>query len=219
MNNYNQLFINLNSNTVNHLVVSNYNKFAYNVLFNTQWVFNVVFLYANKGLGKTAMLQQLAYNLNGVFVSNNATLSHVTDLIQQYSIIIIDNLETTHISQQNLFAIYNLCIKYNKKLVFSSNKNLQQLNFTLTDLNTRLQGATLITLNQPSNAEIETIFKKILSQYQIHLPKLTYNYILTYSNYNLHTISITVNGIVNYVNSHKKLPNKNIILSFMQTNS
>lgn len=217
MNNYNQLFINLNSNTVNHLLVSNYNKFAYNVLFNTQWVFNVVFLYASQGLGKTAMLQQLAYNLNGVFITNNTLLSTATNLIQQYNIIIIDNLETTTISQQDLFAIYNLCIKHNKKLVFSSSKTLQQLNFTLKDLNTRLQGATLVTLSQPSNTETETIFKKILSQYQIQLPTAIYNYILTYSNYNLHTISVTVNGIINYVNSHKKLPNKNTILSFMQT--
>ena len=149
-------------NEIGDFYVSNSNYDAYNYVMNGKKFINYSIIYGPEKSGKTHL--GLIWKKN-----NNAITYNFKNFSKTYEInnnIFIDNF-IEYIDEENLFHLINHCYNNNLKILLTSSKTLNEINFTLNDLLSRLKTFHFININEPDEELIFNLIIKLLFDKQI----------------------------------------------------
>ncbi len=138
--------------------VNSTNKESFNgILLNDH---QFLYLYGPKKSGKTSigdiwLKKNLAKNYN----------SNFEILIKNKDNILIDNLNS-EFNEEELFHLMNHCKLNNLKILVISNHNINELNFLLNDLNSRLKTFFYYKINKPDDDMLLNIMTKFFIEKQ-----------------------------------------------------
>ena len=148
-----------NDNVLNefNFFVNETNFYAFNSLINNDS--NLSFLYGPKKSGKTFLSKIWLKKNNGVVLKNDyeTFLNNTNNLL-------IDDLSS--FDQEKIFHVVNNCILNNIKLLITSNKKINEIEFKFKDLSSRLKTFANFEINQPDDEMLITILTKLLIEKQ-----------------------------------------------------
>ncbi|MBS57084.1 MAG: hypothetical protein CMP16_04345 [Rickettsiales bacterium] len=148
-NNYEEDFF------VNH---TNQNAYEISILENFD---QNIFLFGPKKSGKSFLIN-LWKNINNAVVYKN----NFSEIIKsKYNIAIDDAL--TSIDQEKLFHIINHCKLYNLKIYLTSSIDLNNNNFKIKDLRSRLRSFYYLNIKIPDDEMCKMFMTKLFSKKQI----------------------------------------------------
>ena len=139
--------------------VNKTNQEAFDVVINNDFDQNI-FLYAPKKSGKSHLLSIWIEMNNALLFDNNFNL-----IIKSNKNIAIDNI--FDVNEEDVFHIINHCKLYNLKLCVTSSINLNNFNFKLKDLQSRLRSFYYIKINIPDDEMCKMLMIKLFSEKQI----------------------------------------------------
>ena len=111
--------------------------------------------------------------------------------------IIIENI-TEELDENLFYSLIDTIDKYNKFLILTSNKSLNELNLKLDDLKSRLKNCLYAKIQKPDDILIKALITKNLADYQINLDSKLVDYIskrITRSYLKIREFVCTINEI------------------------
>ncbi len=144
----------------NNFFVNSTNQNAYE-LTNLDKFDQNIFLYGPKKSGKTSLIHFWIKKNHAQIYSNN-----FTEIIKTKKNIAIDDVFSS-ISEENLFHIINHCKHYNLNIYLTSSVNLNNRNFQLNDLHSRLRSFYYININNPDEEMCKMFMTKLFLKKQI----------------------------------------------------
>tara|TARA_B100000575_G_scaffold286831_1_gene284153 strand:- start:479 stop:1105 length:627 start_codon:yes stop_codon:yes gene_type:complete len=159
----------------NDLNESNYfvnqtNYFAFNnLIYNKS---NLLFLYGPKKSGKSYLAQIWLKKNDAIQLKNNFEL--ILDIKKN---VLIDNLSL--FEEEKVFYIVNNCLLNKVKILITSNYKINELDFKLNDLSSRLKTFSNLEINQPDDEMLFAVLTKLLIDKQFIIKsEEIFNYIL-----------------------------------------
>ena len=141
-----------NHNELNFFV-NKTNSYAFNALINNDISFS--YLYGPNKSGKSFLSQIWLKRNNAIQYNNNYDL-----LLNKNNNILIDDFLLYQ--EEKIFYIVNNCILNNLKILITSNKKINEINFKFNDLSSRLKTFTNLEINKPNDEMLSTILTKLL---------------------------------------------------------
>ena len=152
---FNYKFIN-NHNELNFFV-NNTNSYAFNAIINSDSNFS--FLFGPKKSGKSYLAHIWLKKNNAIKYNDNDEL-----ILNQKKNILIDNL--LFYNEEKIFHIVNNCILNKSKILVTSDYKINEINFNIKDLSSRLKTFTILEINQPNDEMLLAILTKLLMDKQ-----------------------------------------------------
>ena len=158
---------------IDNFFVGNANQNAYNYLIKDNLNSSQIFLNGPLKSGKTHLSLIWKKKFNAIIYNNN-----IKEIINLKRNILIDDV-FTKIIEEEVFHIINHCNSFNLKLLVTSNLFLNDYNFKLNDLSSRLKSFINLRLNLPDDELLMNLMVKLFSDKQIIVknPEI-FNYIL-----------------------------------------
>ena len=133
------------------------NEDAYNALLKKNYT--NLFLYGPKKSGKT-LLGKIWSNLNNAVEFND----NFEFLINNRNNIFIDNFEK--FNEEEIFHIINYCNSNKLKILITSNLEINNINYLIKDLSSRLKTFDYYVINKPNDEILLNILTKLLIEKQ-----------------------------------------------------
>lgn len=158
---------------IDNFFVGSANYDAFNFLIKNELYNNQIFLYGPTKSGKTHLSLIWQKKFNAIIYNNN-----IDKVICLKRNILIDNV-FNEIIEEDIFHIINHCILFNLKLLVTSDLLLNDYNFKLNDLSSRLKSFFNLKLNLPDDELLMNLMIKLFSDKQIIIknPEI-FNYII-----------------------------------------
>tara|TARA_Y100000768_G_scaffold357846_1_gene313211 strand:- start:278 stop:907 length:630 start_codon:yes stop_codon:yes gene_type:complete len=121
---------------------------------------NHIFLYGPQKSGKSLFASIWLEMNEGVKYSNNFEY-----LIRNNHNILIDN-NYKYYPEENIFHLINHAMLNNKKILITSNLNINEINFSLKDLVSRLKTFTYLKIDNPDDDMLLNILTKLFLEKQ-----------------------------------------------------
>ena len=153
---FNYQFNNNNFNESNYFV-NQTNFHAFNSIINNN--FNLSFLYGPKKSGKSFLSKIWLKKNSAIELKNNYEFFLNNDVN-----VLIDDL--LYFNQENIFHIVNNCILKNLKLLITSRKKINEIDFKYKDLSSRLKTFSNFEIKQPDDEMLIVILTKLLLEKQ-----------------------------------------------------
>ena len=153
---FNYKFNDKNDNELNFFV-NKTNFYAFNALINNDT--KLSFLYGPKKSGKSYLSKIWLKKNNAIKYNNNYEV-----FLNLHNNILIDNL--IFYNQEKIFHIVNNCILNNSKVLITSDKKINEINFEFNDLSSRLKTFSNLEINQPNDEMLLAILTKLLVERQ-----------------------------------------------------
>jgi len=139
--------------------VNSTNFNSYNIVINNNTIKNI-FLKAPNKSGKSHLINMWVKNNNAILYKSN-----LKDIIDLKKNVAIDNL-FVKIEEENIFHIINHCKNENLKILITSNLDINEYNFKLTDLESRLKTFYHVSILNPDDEMVKIILTKLLYEKQ-----------------------------------------------------
>ena len=139
--------------------VNTTNLESYNIVINNNKIKNI-FLKGPSKSGKSHLINMWVKNNNAKLYKNN--LYHILDLKKNVA---IDNL-FLKIKEEDVFHIIYHCKNENLKIFITSNLDINEYNFKLTDLKSRLKTFYHVSIFNPDDEMVKIILTKLLHEKQ-----------------------------------------------------
>jgi len=139
--------------------VNSTNLNSYNIVINDNTIKNI-FLKAPNKSGKSHLINMWVKNNNAILYKSN-----LKDIIDLKKNVAIDNL-FVKIEEENIFHIINHCKNENLKILITSNLDINEYNFKLTDLESRLKTFYHVSILNPDDEMVKIILTKLLYEKQ-----------------------------------------------------
>ena len=139
--------------------VNSTNLNSYNIVINNNTIKNI-FLKAPNKSGKSHLINMWVKNNNAILYKSN-----LKDIIDFKKNVAIDNL-FVKIEEENIFHIINHCKNENLKILITSNLDINEYNFKLTDLESRLKTFYHVSILNPDDEMVKIILTKLLYEKQ-----------------------------------------------------
>jgi len=139
--------------------VNSTNLNSYNIVINDNTIKNI-FLKAPNKSGKSHLINMWVKNNNAILYKSN-----LKDIIDFKKNVAIDNL-FAKIEEENIFHIINHCKNENLKILITSNLDINEYNFKLTDLESRLKTFYHVSILNPDDEMVKIILTKLLYEKQ-----------------------------------------------------
>ena len=153
----------------NDFFVSESNFYAYNLLLSwPKWEKKIINIYGERYSGKTHLIEIFLEKNKGLIIDLNKLKNYDLDELRFNENIIIDNI-TDKFDETLFYSLIDTIDKYNKFLILTSNKSLNDLNFKLDDLKSRLKNCLFAEIQKPDDILIQALITKNLADYQITL--------------------------------------------------
>ena len=153
---FNYKFNDKKDNELNFFV-NKTNFYAFNALINNDT--KLSFLYGPKKSGKSYLSKIWLKKNNAIKYNNNYEV-----FLNLHNNILIDNL--IFYNQEKIFHIVNNCILNNSKVLITSDKKINEINFEFNDLSSRLKTFSNLEINQPNDEMLLAILTKLLVERQ-----------------------------------------------------
>ena len=146
--------------SLNDFFVGPANIEAYNLLINTKKNNNLLLIGPPKS-GKTHLSFIWQKKFNGIIYNNN-----INQILEYKFNIVIDNI-FINLKEEELFHIINHCSASNCKILVTSNIKLNEYNFRLKDLSSRLKTFINVKINLPDDELLVNLMTKLFHDKQI----------------------------------------------------
>jgi chromosomal replication initiation ATPase DnaA len=210
----NSFFVKKFSNIKNHysikdIIISDFNKEVYQYLFElNNWQSQFLFIYGNKGVGKTLLSKIYIQNKSGIHISLSdlTDISKIDYILQTYKNIAIDNITTLTKEQEIiLIHLYNSTQGLKEhNLIFISRKAPNQFVFNTNDLKSRFFSMISLQITEPSDDVLKALFIKNLTDKQFVITKSILDLIFTHSKRDCQTLIDLANKIDNFLATNNK---------------
>jgi len=139
--------------------VNSTNSDSYKIIINNNMIKNI-FLKAPNKSGKSHLINMWVKNNQAILYKNN-----LKEILDSKKNVAIDNLFLKLI-EEDIFHIINHCKNENLKIFITSNLNINQYNFKLTDLKSRLKTFYHVSILNPDDEMVKIILTKLLHEKQ-----------------------------------------------------
>ena len=158
--------------------VSPSNQQAYDFINSwPRWIKRTVNIFGPSGSGKSHLASILKNKTSCLQVNSNELNENIFIKYKTKEALIIENLDEK-ISENLLFALWNIALQDNKYLMITSKKSIASYKFKLKDLSSRVKSSLIIGINLPSDDLISVILTKNFSDMQIKVEKKHIDYII-----------------------------------------
>jgi DnaA family protein len=153
-------------------------------------------IYGAKDSGKTYLIQALCNQFNNqgkssFFLPMRQAIElsvDILDSLENIELVCIDGLESlvgNRAWEVGLFNLINRSFNCNNRLIFTSAKNIDGMNFELKDLDSRLRKIQSHELHSLADDDILSALKHIANLRSIELGSKEAQYLLTYADRNI----------------------------------
>ena len=139
--------------------VNSTNSDPYNVLIHNN-VINNIFLKAPNKSGKSHLINIWKKNNKAILYNYN-----IKEILDSKKNVAIDNL-FINIKEEHIFHIINHCKNENLKIFITSNININEYDFQLIDLKSRLKTFYHVSILNPDDEMVKIIITKLLNEKQ-----------------------------------------------------
>ena len=158
--------------------VSPSNQVAYDFINSwPKWIKRTVNIFGPSGSGKSHLASILKNKTSCLQVNSNELNENIFIKYKTKEALIIENLDEK-ISENLLFALWNIALQDNKYLMITSKKSIVSYKFKLKDLTSRITSSLIIGIKLPSDDLISAILAKNFSDKQIKVEKKHIEYII-----------------------------------------
>ena len=158
--------------------VSPSNQQAYDFINSwPRWIKRTVNIFSPSGSGKSHLASILKNKTSCLQVNSNELNENIFIKYKTKEALIIENLDEK-ISENLLFALWNIALQDNKYLMVTSKKSIVSYKFKLKDLASRINSSLIIGIKLPSDDLISVILAKNFSDKQIKVEKKHIEYII-----------------------------------------
>ena len=144
----------------NNFFVNSTNQDAFNVVTDDLFDQNI-FLIGPPKSGKSHLINIWKEKNKALIYNNN-----FSDIIKLNKNIIIDNILNKK-SEEQVFHMINHCKSFNLKIIITSSVQLNNYDFNLRDLYSRLRSFYYVKINQPDDEMCKIIMTKLFYEKQI----------------------------------------------------
>ncbi len=184
-----------NKSSFDSFYASKLNKHLLSLLQNNTFKDDLL-IFGTKDSGKTYLLQALCnYFSNQGKSSFYLPMKQAKELsvdilesLESMELVCIDGIESivgNRVWEIGLFNLINRSLNSKNRLIFTSSKNIDVMNFELTDLDSRLRKIQSHELYALADDEILSALKHIANLRSIELGSKEAQYLLTYANRNI----------------------------------
>ena len=128
----------------------------------------IINIFGERYSGKTHLIEIFLEKNKGLKVDLNDLKNYDLDRLRFNENIIIENL-SEDLDESLFYSLIDTIDKYNKFLILTSNKSLNDLNIKLDDLKSRLKNCLFAEIQKPDDILIQALITKNLADYQISL--------------------------------------------------
>ena len=161
----------------NDFFVSESNFYAYNLLLSwPNWEKKVINIHGERYSGKTHLIEIFLEKNKGLIIDINKLKNYDLEKLRFNQNIIIDNI-SEKLDESLFYSLIDTIEKYNKFLILTSNKSINDLNIKLKDLKSRLKNCLFAEIQRPDDILIQALITKNLADYQITLDSKLIDYI------------------------------------------
>ena len=158
--------------------VSESNQKAYDFINSwPKWIKKIVNIFGPSGSGKTHLTSILKKKTTVLIKQSDQLSDKIFFEFKTKEVLIIENLKNK-VSEKLLYSLWNTAAQDNKFLIVTSKKPINQYNFKLPDLKSRISDMIAIGINLPSDDLISVILAKNFSDRQIQVEKKHIDYII-----------------------------------------
>ena len=158
--------------------VSPSNEKAYDFVNSwPKWIKSIVNIFGPHGSGKTHLANILRKKTSTLEIESESLNEKVFLEFKTKEALIIENMNK-NIYENLLFSLWNFVLQDNKYLLITSANPLNNYNFQLPDLKSRVNSCISIGINLPSDELISVILAKNFSDRQITVEKKHIDYII-----------------------------------------
>jgi len=158
--------------------VSPSNQQAYDFINSwPRWIKRIVNIFGPSGSGKSHLVSILKNKTSCLQINSNELNEKIFIKYKTKEALIIENLDEK-ISENLLFALWNIALQDNKYLLVTSKKSIASYKFKLKDLSSRVKSSLIIGIKLPSDDLISVILAKNFSDKQITVKKKHIDYII-----------------------------------------
>ena len=157
--------------------VSKCNYFAFNLIESwPRWEKNILNIHGEKFSGKSHLSEIFKKKNKAIIIKNHEINDDFFKKIRFHENIILDNLDYVS-NEKILYSIFNFSEQYNKYLIINSNKPINDIDFSLPDLKSRLKNCIYAKIDKPDDDMIFALVLKHFSDRQIKIEKKIIEYI------------------------------------------
>ena len=151
----------------NDFFVSESNFYAYSLLLSwPKWEKKIINIHGERYSGKTHLIEIFLKKNKGLIIDVKKFENYDLDELRFNENIIIENI-SDEIDESLFYSFIDTIDKYNKFLILTSNKSLNDFNFKLEDLKSRLKNCLFAEIQKPDDILIQALITKNLADYQI----------------------------------------------------
>ena len=153
----------------NDFFVSESNFYAYNLLLSwPKWEKKIINIHGERYSGKTHLIEIFIEKNKGLIIDLNKLRDYDLEKLRFNENIIIDNI-SDELDESLFYSFIDTIDKYNKFLILTSNRSLNDLNLKLEDLKSRLKNCLFAEIQKPDDILIQALITKNLADFQITL--------------------------------------------------
>ena len=151
----------------NDFFVSESNFYAYNLLLSwPKWEKKILNIHGERFSGKTHLIDIFIKKNKGLIINRENLENYDLDKLRFNENLILDNIDND-IDENLFYSLIDTVDRYNKFLILTSNKSINDINFNLDDLKSRLKNCLFAEIQKPDDILIQALITKNLADYQI----------------------------------------------------
>ena len=151
----------------NDFFVSSSNFYAFTLIDTwPNWEKNIINICGERYCGKTHLAEIFLKKNKGKLI--NLKTDNIDNLneLRLFENIVIDNFDRD-IDKNYIFALFNFVDQNNKYLLINSENPINEINFDLSDLNSRAKNCLIAKIDKPDDELIKVLLSKSFSDRQI----------------------------------------------------
>ena len=158
--------------------VSQSNQKAYDFINSwPRWIKRIVNIFGPSGSGKSHLSSILKSKTSCLQIESQDLNEEVLFKFKTKESIIVENFDK-NLSEKLLFSLWNIVLQDNKYLLITSKNPINNYNYKLEDLKSRVNSSLIIGIDLPSDDLISVILSKNFSDKQIKVEKKHIDYII-----------------------------------------
>ena len=181
MKELNQQIFNFENNkslNANDFFVSRSNYYAYELINSwPKWEKKIVNICGEKYSGKSHLSNIFIQKFKGRIIYANTVNNETLNSLKTYENIVLENF-SKNINENLIYSLFNLMDQDNKYLIINSQIPINEMDFKLNDLKSRLKNCLVAKIQNPDDEMIYALIVKNFADRQISLDKKLIDFII-----------------------------------------
>jgi len=181
MKELNQQIFNFEKNkslNANDFFVSRSNYYAYELINSwPKWEKKIVNICGEKYSGKSHLSNIFIQKFKGRIIYANTVNNETLNSLKTYENIVLENFSKS-VNENLIYSLFNLMDQDNKYLVINSQIPINEIDFKLNDLKSRLKNCLVAKIQNPDDEMIYALIVKNFADRQISLDKKLIDFII-----------------------------------------